>query len=181
MLRETFDPGVSNEIKRIIEKDIGKIKSLARKEGLAGALEWERETSLAKLNSLKSRDVDVCETGNAYRFPKKISNQLIHIIKGLYPKKSVYTSGHFYYPPHGFMGWHTNYKVSDERLYVTFASEGGKSFFRYEKNGEIITDFDNKGLTFRRFSVSSVRPYLWHCVGSDCDRFSFGYRLCDTI
>ena len=75
------------------------------------------------------------------------------------------------------MGWHTNYKMPEERVYITYASEQGKSFFRYLEGDKVITDYDDKGLTVRRFAVSSKRPYFWHCAGSDCDRFSFGYRL----
>ena len=44
----------------------------------------------------------------------------------------------------------------------------------------MITDYDNMGLNFRTFSVAKERPYFWHCVGSNCDRFSFGYKLVDV-
>ena len=41
----------------------------------------------------------------------------------------------------------------------------------------MITDYDNKGITVRQFKVTDKPPYFWHCVGSECDRVSFGYTL----
>ena len=98
-------------------------------------------------------------------------------------KTEVYLRGSFYYPPTGYMGWHTNCRNPGERFYITWASEDKKSFFRYydyEKD-EIITDYDDKGLTVRQFCVPESAPYFWHCVGSECDRFSFGFMLDTTI
>ena len=91
----------------------------------------------------------------------------------------VETSGHFIYPPTGYMGWHTNHTNPCTRLYITYATEDNKSFFRYRdrKTKEIITDYDNKGLTIREFFIPKHKPYFWHCVGSMCNRISFGFRI----
>ena len=75
------------------------------------------------------------------------------------------------------MGWHTNHDTSEDRLYITYTDEDKKSFFRYYEDESIITDYDNKGITIRRFSVAGGPPFFWHCVGSKTDRYSFGYRL----
>ena len=91
----------------------------------------------------------------------------------------VILRGSFYYPPTGYMGWHTNCGTPGERFYITWASEDKKSFFRYydyEKD-EIITDYDDKGLTVRQFNIPDRPPHLWHCVGSECDRLSIGFRV----
>tara|TARA_B100001250_G_scaffold87565_1_gene72421 strand:+ start:4186 stop:5373 length:1188 start_codon:yes stop_codon:yes gene_type:complete len=96
---------------------------------------------------------------------------------------SVEPRGTFYYPPTGYMGWHTNCDAPGERFYVSWASEDKKSFFRYydyEKD-EIVTDYDDKGLTIRQFKVSESSPYFWHCVGSECDRFSFGFLVKSSV
>ena len=91
-------------------------------------------------------------------------------------------SGEHYYPRTGFMGWHTNASAPCERLYITY-SDTGESFFRYydEENDEIITDWDNPGLTFRLFPITDKPPHFWHCVGSNCNRISLGYRLNQRI
>ena len=102
-------------------------------------------------------------------------------IKKILSKKyqPIIIRGIFYYPPTGYMGWHTNANTPGERIYITWASEDKKSFFRYydtEKN-EIVTDYDDKGLTIRQFTIPESAPHFWHCVGSECDRFSFGFMV----
>ena len=94
----------------------------------------------------------------------------------------VTSSGWFIYPPTGYMGWHTNYKKSCYRLYISYATEHQKSFFRYlnPETNEIITDYDDQGITIRKFFVPPKPPYFWHCVGSNCIRISLGYRINNT-
>ena len=113
------------------------------------------------------------------RFDKKIAISTLSDVKELVKCKNVVVSGHLIYPPTGYMGWHTNYKYPCKRLYITYASEDKKSFFRYRHpvTKEIITDYDNKGITIREFLVTGEPPYFWHCIGSDCIRISFGYRI----
>ena len=108
-------------------------------------------------------------------------NFWINDIKKILSKKynPITIRGTFYYPPTGYMGWHTNCNVPGERIYITWASENKKSFFRYydsEKN-KIVTDYDNKGITIRQFTIPVSAPHFWHCIGSECDRFSFGFMI----
>lgn len=86
-------------------------------------------------------------------------------------------SGRIWYPPGGYMGWHTNNDNRGCKLYCTFAREGQKSFFRYRnpETGHIITTWDKEGWNFRIFKVTE--HLLWHCVYSETDRFSVGYTL----
>lgn len=89
----------------------------------------------------------------------------------------VTCSGHFWYPPGGYMGWHTNSSVPDWRLYISYAEEPDKSFFRYRDPGshEIVTAMDH-GWAVRLFLVDRDTP-LWHAIYSDTNRFSLGYRV----
>ena len=86
-------------------------------------------------------------------------------------------SGHFWYPPGSHMAWHTNNKAPGLRVYLTFAKEPGRSFFRYRDplTGEIITTMDSRW-DLRLFRVDPAQP-LWHAVYSETDRFSFGYTV----
>ena len=113
------------------------------------------------------------------KFNMKITKSILEEVKILVKCINVTASGHFIYPPTGYMGWHTNYKYPCKRLYITYATEDKKSFFRYRdpETNEIITDYDDKGITMREFIVTGKPPYFWHCVGSDCIRISFGYRI----
>jgi hypothetical protein len=86
-------------------------------------------------------------------------------------------SGQFWYPPGAHMGWHTNLRKPGWRLYLTSALEPGRSFFRFRHpaSGEIETSQD-RSIDARMFEIHPERPF-WHCVYSETDRFSFGYRL----
>lgn len=88
---------------------------------------------------------------------------------------SIASSGHFWYPQGSFMGWHTNSGAPGWRIYINYAEEPGKSFFRYrhQTTGEIITLWDDVW-NMRVFRVTSENP-LWHCVYSNTNRFSLGY------
>ena len=181
MIKESYSKSVTEKIEEIIESKIQSITLQAKKIGKKPNEKWEDYVSEKALNSVISENIDIAKQKNLHRFSAEISGKLLHFLKEIYANHFVYVSGHFYYPPTGFMGWHTNYKMPEERVYITYASEEGKSFFRYLEGDTVITDYDNKGLTVRRFAVSSERPYFWHCAGSACDRFSFGYRLKPTF
>ena len=58
-----------------------------------------------------------------------------------------------------------------------FQNSRKSAFFRYYKDGKVITDYDDKGVTVRRFTATGTKPYFWHCVGSQCDRVSIGFQL----
>ena len=123
--------------------------------------------------------INISNEKNLMKFDKKFADKLLSNVKNMIGHDNVETSGHFIYPPTGYMGWHTNHTNPCTRLYITYATEDKKSFFRYRdrKTKEIITDYDNKGLTIREFFIPKHKPYFWHCVGSMCDRISFGFRI----
>ncbi len=123
--------------------------------------------------------IDIADDKNIMKFDKKFADTLLSKVKEMIGHDRVETSGHFLYPPTGYMGWHTNHTNPCIRLYITHATEDKKSFFRYRDRNtkEIITDYDNKGITIRKFFIPKHKPYFWHCVGSMCDRISFGFRI----
>ena len=123
--------------------------------------------------------IDIADDKNIMKFDKKFADILLSKVKEMIGHDRVETSGHFLYPPTGYMGWHTNHTNPCIRLYITHATEDKKSFFRYRDRNtkEIITDYDNKGITIRKFFIPKHKPYFWHCVGSMCDRISFGFRI----
>ncbi len=89
----------------------------------------------------------------------------------------VNVSGHFWYPPGGFMGWHTNLRKPGWRMYINYAEESGKSFFRYRDpdTKKIVTCMDQEW-NFRLFKITLEKPF-WHAVYSDTNRFSLGYAI----
>ncbi|HEY7530217.1 MAG TPA: hypothetical protein VIC56_06035 [Gemmatimonadota bacterium] len=93
---------------------------------------------------------------------------------------TVTTSGHFWYPPGGYMAWHTNSGRPGWRMYVVWTDDPGRSFFRYRdpRTGAIVTSFDT-GFDVRLFEIRADRP-LWHAIRSDTHRFSLGYVVRPT-
>ncbi|HXE80381.1 MAG TPA: hypothetical protein VNK41_06500 [Vicinamibacterales bacterium] len=90
---------------------------------------------------------------------------------------TVAPTGHLWYPPGGYMGWHTNSRFPGWRLYITHCPEGGRSYFRYRDphSGTIQTSYD-RPWHVRLFRVSAEQ-LLWHCVYAETDRFSLGYLV----
>jgi len=93
------------------------------------------------------------------------------------PLDAIGVSGHFWYPPGGYMGWHTNLRKPGWRLYINVAEEKDRSFFRYRDpvTGEIVT-CDDDLWNCRVFQIRQDLPF-WHCVYSETNRHSFGYRI----
>jgi hypothetical protein len=75
------------------------------------------------------------------------------------------------------MSWHTNSDKPEKHVYITYVDEPDKSFFRSSVNGKVITDWDSEKLTVRVFDVVNKEPLYWHCVYSECNRYSIGFRL----
>lgn len=161
-----------------------------RKKNIVEVPEWKDKINRASLMELynKEEPLDLNNTKNLFQYNVGMvgdlerSENIRRVLKYKYGLK-VEPRGQFYYPPTGYMGWHTNCGTPGERFYITWASEDKKSFFRYydyEKD-EIITDYDDKGLTVRQFKVTESEPYFWHCVGSECDRFSYGFLVQSSV
>ena len=173
---------VTSSLQKQLEDNINfnEINYFIKRDGEGGSRffpEWEKEVSEEKLISIKSKGLILDTSGNKnlVNFPRKHVVRIKPIIKSLFPDKIIKTSGFFYYPKTGYMGWHTNHNTASNTLYLTYST--GISFFRYYEGEKVITDYDDHGFTIRTFELRNKKPYFWHCVGSDCDRFSFGFRL----
>ncbi len=104
-----------------------------------------------------------------------IAEQLLSRALVLQGPVEVRNSGHFWYPPGGFMSWHTNLRKPGWRMYLTHARSPGVSWFRYRdpRTDTVVTSLDSEW-DCRLFQIRPDAP-LWHAVYSRTDRFSFGY------
>jgi len=163
--------------KSLSDADLGELKYIIERI----VEDWEDRISEEALTRLEGVDHDLSKDDvNLISFQSLgITQKITHVIERMYPEKTIFASGFFLYPPTGYMGWHTNSNEPGKRLYITYTKEGNKSFFRYRNpdNNRIITDYDDKGLTAREFPIYDKPPYMWHCVGSNCDRYSFGFTI----
>lgn len=111
---------------------------------------------------------------------EKVDARMQKIAKSIFPREKrleITSSGHFWYPPGSYMGWHTNSGVPGWRVYINYAEEEGKSFLRYKypQTSEIFT-LQDKEWNIRLFRITRDRP-LWHAVYSNTNRFSIGYMI----
>ncbi len=86
-----------------------------------------------------------------------------------------------FYPPTGFVGWHTNWNCSSYQILFTW-SETGEGYFRYKdpKTDEVVTLKDKAGWNVRYHyfgSANEPEHALWHTAYTECDRFSFAYKF----
>ena len=170
-----FDESSSNEILQIFEKYIQQIKDSSNIKNIPN---WEDYLSEDYLRLLIDKEVPKNINSNLSRLNiESLLPSIKKVVQKVYPDNFLWCSGYFYYPPTGYMGWHTNHDDPAVRLYINYASEDNKSFFRYYHNGKIVTDYDRKGLNIRKFKCPDKRPYFWHCVGSECDRISIGFTI----
>lgn len=95
------------------------------------------------------------------------------------PTDTLSQSGFFYYPPNGYMSWHTNEDMPYARMYIKY-SVTGDSYFQYiNEDGELVKDMDNKGWTIRLFEAGAEEySIIWHSIyGGQGGCFSCGYRV----
>ena len=176
MINELDLDEVIELFEKLAKEKIKSLPSILDSENLTSSRSLLEETlSEYRLHEImKSKEVftanDIPNNSNRIKFrPILGSKQKI---------KNVKKTGFFAYPPNGFYGWHTNNNNPGERLYIVYADEDKKSFFRFydSDQNKIVTQWDQKGINIKRFNISIEKPF-WHCVGSYCNRISAGFKL----
>ena len=83
-----------------------------------------------------------------------------------------------YYPPGGYVGWHTNWDAGAYQILFTW-SDGNGHFRYYDKeNDEIITLPDVKGWQCRHYYFGSQPHDLcWHSAYSGGERITLAYKF----
>lgn len=110
------------------------------------------------------------------------SRKLLHHLASTFPKHSIKATGGFLYEAGDFMGWHTNNNLPGYRMYITHCDEHNKSVFKYldPRTNEVVSYVEPKGFTIKLFKITTEET-LWHCVSSDCNRYSIGFYILDNI
>jgi hypothetical protein len=86
-----------------------------------------------------------------------------------------------YYPPGGFVGWHTNFDANAYQVLFTW-SETGDGFFEYydKKNDEIIKIPDVPGWQCRHYYFGAGHEedlHCWHAAYAECQRITLAYKF----
>lgn len=87
---------------------------------------------------------------------------------------------HTYYPPNGFMGWHTNWNAHGYNILLTYNTEENGGFFRYRDpiTKEIVTLMDPKGWSCKVGYFGRGREMdkvIYHCCSNTAKRLTLGY------
>jgi len=136
-------------------------------------------TSYENWQTLSTTDSPVAKHKNLINFKAQdLNRNLIRFLLEMFPNHSINPSGHFLYPPGGYMSWHTNSDFPSSRVYITVVDQVNKSCFKYIKNESMVEDWDNEPIVIRQFFCSD-QDLFWHAVYSECNRYSFGYRIYD--
>ena len=86
-----------------------------------------------------------------------------------------------YYPPGGFVGWHTNFDANAYQVLFTW-SETGEGFFEYydKQNDEIIKIDDVPGWQCRHYYFGAGHEtdlHCWHAAYTECQRITLAYKF----
>jgi len=86
-----------------------------------------------------------------------------------------------YYPPGGFVGWHTNYDANAYQVLFTW-SETGDGYFRYydKQKDEIVTIQDVPGWQARHYYFGAEQEedlHCWHAAYAGCQRITLAYKF----
>ena len=85
-----------------------------------------------------------------------------------------------YYPPGGYVGWHTNWDANAYQILFTWSD--GKGYFRYydQKKDEIVHLPDVKGWQCRHYYFGSEKEpenLCWHSAYSGGERITLAYKF----
>lgn len=86
-----------------------------------------------------------------------------------------------YYPPGGFVGWHTNFDANAYQILFTW-SETGDGYFRYydKAQDKIVTIQDKPGWQCRHFYFGAGDEpdlHCWHSAYAGCQRITLAYKF----
>lgn len=86
-----------------------------------------------------------------------------------------------YYPPGGFVGWHTNWNATAHQILFTW-SETGDGYFKYldKQKNEIVTVQDEPGWKARYYYFGPKHlpdHHCWHAAYAGCDRITLAYKF----
>lgn len=137
-------------------------------------------TSITYYNMLAVNLVDLPEKTLVYsdHWEMNSKKEFDHgIIRRKFPQ-SLDTPVIGYYPPNGFVSWHTNHLAPGYIILFNW-SEDGEGYFRYIKDNQMVTLKDDVGWSCKVGKFGDETDPLWHCARTECRRFSFSYRFAE--
>lgn len=121
-------------------------------------------------------------TDRAYnkKWTEKVNEVLFELNLILTAKRNALCA---YYPPGGFIGWHTNWNCAGHNIILSYSKTGEGCFKYYDlEKEEIVTIQDDKGWNCKVGYFGSFKEpgkEFWHCATTDCDRLTFSFVIPD--
>ena len=122
-------------------------------------------------------DLDILETLNKFQ---NVYNELCYCVGG----KHDAVVG--YYPEDGYMGWHTNWDAPGLGILFSWSCSGNGYFHSYNDKTKNFEKYqDNVGWNVKGCHMKDKLEGLetgnsWHCVSTNCERFSIGFLLSNS-
>jgi hypothetical protein len=87
-----------------------------------------------------------------------------------------------YYPPGGYIGWHTNWNASALNILFSWSKTGDGWFkWRDPKTGKIHQMDDEPGVWTAKVGYygryDEPEHHIWHSAYTECDRFTFSFII----
>ena len=86
-----------------------------------------------------------------------------------------------YYPPGGFVGWHTNWNANAHQILFTWSRDGNGYFRYYDKSkDEVVTIQDVPGWQCRYYYFGRKDEpdhHCWHAAYAGGERFTLAYKF----
>jgi hypothetical protein len=86
-----------------------------------------------------------------------------------------------WYPPNGFIGWHTNWNTQALQVLFTW-SETGEGYFQYydKKEDKVVVVPDKKGWSAKTYVFGpkeDLDDHFWHSAYTPCNRMTLCYKV----
>jgi len=86
-----------------------------------------------------------------------------------------------WYPPDGFIGWHTNWNAKSYQVIFTWSENGDGYFQYYDKlKDEVVKVPDKKGWSAKTYYFAPIEEedfHCWHSAYTNCDRLTLCYKF----
>lgn len=86
-----------------------------------------------------------------------------------------------FYPPKGYIGWHTNWNAYSYQVLFTWSETGEGYFSYYDKpNDEVVIIPDKKGWQAKTYFFApkeDTQNHCWHTAYTECNRMTLCYKF----
>lgn len=127
-------------------------------------------------NALGFQVVQGCESHPEIFVPLK-NHTKEHLVQFFGASNNSLTS---YYPPKGYVGWHTNWNAFAYQMILTWSETGDGYFTYYDKaNDKFVVEEDKKGWQARHYRFGHYHEpehHFWHAAWTECPRFTLAYK-----